>query len=398
MTPADLAPLFAPLTIGRMHLPNRFVLPGMQRGWCENGAPSDKLAAYYRRRVEGDVGLLISESVAVDHPSATQSPLFARLTADTLPAWAACVAAVKSAGGHILLQLWHEGAIRADGGEGPWSHHPTISPSGLAHTGRTNGRAATADELVAIRDAFVRSARLAQDAGADGVEVHGAHGYLIDQFLWPVTNRREDGYGGDAMADRVRLPAEIVAAIRAACGPDFVISFRFSQWKEVDFGGRIADTPDELAIMVARLGEAGVDLFHASTRRFWEPEWPGSPLNLAGWTRKLSGLPTITVGSVGLSSDVMDSLLGKEVASRLEPSLADLVKRLDAGEFDLVSVGRSLIADPDWVRKIARGDFGSVRTFQRSDLALPDADMGIIGEVHGQKPPTDGRGDDLRRP
>lgn len=380
----DLEPLFTPLRLGRTTLPNRFVLPGMQRGWCENGEPSARLSDYYCRRVEGGVGLIISESVAVDHASATQTDLFARLTDATFEAWRDTVAAVKGAGGNMILQLWHEGAIRKEGGDGPWSRYPTLSPSGLAHTGRSNGRAATLDELHDIREAFVRSALLAKAAGADGVEVHGAHGYLLDQFLWAGTNRRNDGYGGDDMAHRVRLPAEIVAGIRAACGPDFIISFRFSQWKEADFSARIAATPDELKIMLDALAQAGVTVLHASTRRFWEPEWPGSDLNLAGWSRALSGLPVITVGSVGLSTDVMGGFLGEAVEGRVRQGVRELAKRFGAGEFDLVSVGRSLIADPDWVRKVRRGDYDAVKIFSRADLALPEAEAGIVAEAHGR--------------
>jgi 2,4-dienoyl-CoA reductase-like NADH-dependent reductase (Old Yellow Enzyme family) len=383
MMPIDLAPLFEPLPLGPVTLANRFVLPGMQRGWCKNGAPSPRLADYYRRRVEGDVGLIISESVAVDHSSATQNDLFARLTPATLDAWKFCVGAVKDAGGHMLLQLWHEGAIRKDGGDGPLAHFPTLSPSGLAHIGRANGRAATAQELVDIRDAFVRSALLAQAAGADGVEVHGAHGYLLDQFLWAGTNRRDDGYGGDDIAARVRLPAEIVAGIRQACGPDFVIAFRFSQWKEADFAAKVADTPEDLQIMLHRLRDAGVTLFHASTRRFWEPEWSGSGLNLAGWTKKLGGLPVITVGSVGLSTDIMDTFLGKVVEGRVEQGIEELARRFAAGEFDLVSIGRSLISDPDWVRKVRDGDYDAIRIFSRAHLALGDVEKGIVHEAHG---------------
>lgn len=380
----DVSPLFTPLTIGSRTLPNRFVLPGMQRGWCVDGAPDDRLGAYYRRRVEGGVGLIISESVAVDHPSATQTEVFARLIPSTVEAWKACIGRVKDAGGTIILQLWHEGAIRKEGGEGPWASHPTLSPSGLAYAGRENGRAATGEELAAIRDAFIRSAVLAQQAGADGVEVHGAHGYLLDQFLWGVTNRRDDGYGGDDVRDRVRLPAEIVSGIRAACGPNFLISFRFSQWKEADFTARVAPTPDDLAALTATLREAGVDLLHASTRRFWEPEWPGSDLNLAGWTKRLSGVPTITVGSVGLSTDVMSGFFGEQVDARIEEGLRELVGRFARGEFDLVAIGRSLISDPDWVSKIRDGDYAAIRTFSREDLKLPDAEMGLVAEAHGR--------------
>src|SRR5215469_15614163 len=110
----DLSPLFQPFQLGPLTLPNRFVLPGMQRQWCENGVPLPKLGDYYRRCVEGGVGLVITESCAVDHTSSTQVPLFTRITPATQDAWAGIVAKVKSAGGPMLMQLWHEGAIRKE--------------------------------------------------------------------------------------------------------------------------------------------------------------------------------------------------------------------------------------------------------------------------------------------
>lgn len=376
--PSDQTGLFSALKIKSLALPNRFVLPAMQRGWSVDGVPTARLADYYVERVEGGAGLIISESVAVDHTSATQHPIFSWLTDRTVAGWADCIGKVHGAGGRILLQLWHEGSIRKEGGEGPLSTYPTLSPSGLIARDKPSGRAATAEELVSIRDAFARSAKLAQQAGADGVEVHAAHGYLLDQFLWPVTNRREDGYGGDDIRDRVRFPAEVVGAIREACGPDFIISLRFSQWKEADFGASIAENPDELEIMLDALRSAGVDLFHVSTRRFWQAEWPTiSDLGLAAWTRQLSDLPVITVGSVGLSTDVMESVLGNEAEGRLQESIAALETGLSKGYFDLVSVGRSQIADPQWVNKVRDGRFDEIKIFRREDIGLPEADADL---------------------
>lgn len=356
--------LFEPLAIGAITLPNRFVMPGMQRGWSRDGAPLPELADYYRKRIEGGVALVIGESSAIDHPSATAQPAACRLTPGTVDAWARCVGAVRGAGGEMLLQLWHEGALRKN------EDGLTLSPSGLAYKGFAQGRAASGDDLAALRDAFVASARLARQAGATGVELHCAHGYLLDQFLWPVTNRRTDDYGGLAIADRVRFPAEIVAGIRDACGPDFLISLRFSQWKEHDYAARVAGTPDELREMTTILREAGVDMFHASTRRFWIPEWPEQEWSLAGWTRHVSGLPTITVGSVGLDKDVMESFTTTgEARGTIAKSLAELARRLRAGEFDLVSVGRSLISDANWVNKVRAGDHAAIRPFRKDDIA-----------------------------
>ena len=381
--PLDLSPLYTPFQLGPLTLPNRFVLPGMQRQWCEDGTPLPRLGEYYRRCVEGGVGLVITESCAVDHTSATQVPFFTRINAETQEAWAGIVAEVKSAGGPMLMQLWHEGAIRQEGGEGPYAAYPTLSPSGLAHGARPNGRAATLEELQDIKDAFVRSAVMAKAIGLDGVEVHAAHGYLLDQFLWAETNRREDGYGGDDIRDRVRFPAEIVAAIRAATGPRFVIGFRFSQWKEINFNTRVVETTEELKTMLEALEAAGVDVFHASARRFWIPEWDHSDLGIAGWTKRLTRKPVIAVGSVGLDIDVMENFLGQEASSTGEEGLRELVRRFANDEFDLISVGRGHIGDQGIINKMRDGRLSEIRGFTRKDV-LGDLELegGIQFEAH----------------
>ena len=203
------SPLFTPFRLGALDLPNRFVMPAMQRGMCEDGKPSAALAQYYRRRAEGGVPLIIGESAAIDHPTATRQPSSAWITHASRDAWKRCVDEVGEAGGHMLIQLWHEGAVRKDDGL-------SISPSGFVQPGKANGRAATLGEIAELIEAYTRSALVAQDAGAAGVEVHAAHGYFLDQFLWAGINHRDDGYGGADIAHRARFPAEIVAAIRAA--------------------------------------------------------------------------------------------------------------------------------------------------------------------------------------
>ncbi len=310
--------------------------------------------------------------------------MFARITDATVDAWGDCVTAIKGAGGHVLLQLWHEGAVRKEGGDGPYAKYPTLSPSGLVYAGKPNGLAATSDDLAAIRDAFVRGALSARQIGADGVEVHACHGYLLDQFLWAETNRRTDGYGGDDIRARVRFPAEIVAAIREAVGPQFLISFRFSQWKEVNYDARIAPTPEDLGVMLSTLRAAGVDVFHASARRFWIPEWPGSDLGIAGWTKSLTDAPVIAVGSVGVDTDVMENFFGKEAKATGDAGFGELLRRLNNREFDFVSVGRGLIGDPDWVTKVRDGRHSEIRLFTKKDL-LGDLDLGdsFIAEAHG---------------
>ena len=156
--------------------------------------------------------------------------------------------------------------------------------------------------------------------------------------------------------------------MRRAVSPDFPIAFRFSQFKQQDYSVRLAEGPLALEAWLGPLAAAGVDIFHASQRRFWEPEFAGSQLNLAGWAREVTGKAAITVGSVGLSGEFLGNWTG-EVS---EPASLDaLMERLERGEFDLVAVGRALLNDPEWAEKIAAGRFDQLTPFTIDALGLP---------------------------
>lgn len=128
--------------------------------------------------------------------------------------------------------------------------------------------------------------------------------------------------------------------------------FRFSQWKQDAYDARLAETPQELDAILAPLAAAGVDAFHASTRRHWIPEFEDSDLNLAGWTKKLTGRPTITVGSVGLDGDFIHAFAGQGAPVQ---GIDDLLDRLERDEFDMVAIGRALLQDPEWAAKVLAG-------------------------------------------
>ena len=369
-TDYDITPLLQPLRIRGVQLRNRFVMPGMQRYWCVDGAPDYRLRDYYRRRVQGGASLVVSESCAIDHPSATKNPTFARISPDTREAWRACVAGVHEVGGAMFLQLWHQGAVNYGGDAESNPDFVALSPSGVAHPGESFGRAATKAELASLKRAFVQGALDAAEIGADGVELHSAHGFLLDQFLWPGTNLRTDRYGGPSITDRATFVAEVAEAVRAAAGPDFVISVRISQWKESDFDARIVEEPGQLGQLVGMLRTAGADIFHVSTRRFWTPEWDGSDLGLAGWAKSYTDAAVIAVGSVGLDIDVMASLAGQEGRPTGASRIGELVRRFQRGDFDLVSVGRSQIGDPDWVTKMTDHRVPYIRGFRANDTSL----------------------------
>ena len=218
----------------------------------------------------------------------------------------------------------------------------------------------TDSEIADVIAAYASSAAMARALGFDGIEIHGAHGYLIDQFLWSVTNRRDDGYNGDAVA-RTRFAAEVTAACRAAVGPGYPIVFRFSQWKQQDYAARLAETPAALATLLGPIVAAGADLLHCSTRRFWEPEFAGSAMNLAGWVKHLLGVPTISVGSVGLDVDAVGSL--REGRAAEVAGIERLVAMMAEGQFDLIAVGRALLGDAGWFAKLRDGRWQDLRAF-----------------------------------
>jgi 2,4-dienoyl-CoA reductase-like NADH-dependent reductase (Old Yellow Enzyme family) len=356
---ADVSPLFAPVCVGGLKLRNRFAMAPMTRQFSPDGIPGEDVAAYYGRRA-GSLGLLITEGTYVDQSAGSSSRVPRFFGDQPLHGWRKVAAAVHDNGGAIFPQLWHLGGQRRAGSP-PYPDAPVISPSGLDPAGHVVAEPATEGELDSVVAAFATAAAEAKAAGFDGVELHGAHGYLLDQFHWPVTNRRTDRYGGD-MAGRVRLSAEIVAAVRAATGPQFPIAFRFSQWKGADYNARIAEDPAELEAFLTPLAEAGVSIFHASVRRYWLPAFEGSQRTLAGWTRHLSGRPVITVGSVGVAA----AFRGADEAAQPSLTLAPLVDLLDRGEFDLVAVGRAVLADPEWAAKVADDRPADIRPYDKS--------------------------------
>ncbi|MFT6050723.1 MAG: 2,4-dienoyl-CoA reductase-like NADH-dependent reductase (Old Yellow Enzyme family) [Halioglobus sp.] len=358
-------PLFKPFSLGNLTLNNRIVMAPMTREFSPGGVPTEEVAAYYRRRAEGGTGLIITEGTTVNDPVATMGDDIPQFHSDLpLAGWKKTVDEVHAVGGKIMPQIWHTGMAR-NPKKSPHSELASIGPSGLLKPGKQVTEPMSVTQIESVIQAFASAAADAHKLGFDGVEIHGAHGYLVDQFFWEGTNQRDDQWGGN-MAARGRFANEIVKTIRAATSPDFTIILRYSQWKQQDYTARLATTPQLLEQFLQPLSDAGVDIFHCSTRRYWEPEFEGSDLNLAGWTKKLTGKPTITVGSVGLNSDFFGAMAGQGAELR---SIDDLLARLEKEEFDLVAVGRALLQDPEWANKIRDGQHDKVREFSAEALA-----------------------------
>jgi len=369
MTHCNTDVLFEPVCLGQLTLCNRIVMAPMTRGFATGGMPGTAHVDYYERRARGGVGLILTEGTVVDRPAARNEPGIPFFHGAALEKWRPVAQAVHRAGGAIGPQLWHASSVESKTSE--WApESPVESPSGLSAPGFTRGVAMTQEAIADTVAAFAKGAADAKRLGFDVIELHGAHGYLIDQFFWSGTNLRDDAYGGATLKQRSRFAAEMIAAVRVAVGPDFPIILRVSQWKQQDYSARLAETPAQMADWLLPLVEAGVDVLHCSQRRFWTPEFPEidgpEGLNFAGWAKKLTGAVTISVGSVGLSGDFINVFSGE----RSEPASLDrLVARMERGEFDLFAVGRALIVDPDWASKVQHGRVDELCPFDVQALA-----------------------------
>ena len=358
--------LFQPFRLKSLRLKNRIVMAPMTRSFSPDGIPPTAVVDYYARHARGEVGLILSEGTVVNRPASSNDPNVPRFYGEKpLLGWKGVIDRVLAVGGVMAPQLWHMGVVMPKG-SGWLPPAPFEGPSGLVAPGVIGGVAMTLDDVSATILAFAQSAVAAKALGFGAVELHGAHGYLIDQFFWHPTNQRTDIYGGQSLALRSRFAVELVRAVRQAVGPDFPISLRLSQWKQQDYEAKLATTPKEMEQWLVPLAEAGVDIFHCSQRRFWDNEFAGSDLNFAGWAKKLTGKATITVGSVGLSGDFLAAFQGE---SSKPSSLDELLRRFDRGDFDLVAVGRPLLADAEWTRKIREGRSAEMVGFSKEALA-----------------------------
>lgn len=362
--------LFSPLTINSLELPNRFVMAPMTRERAPDGVPQQENAEYYARRAAGGIGLIVSEGTFIDHPVAGNRRNVPHLYGEeALKGWRLVTEAVHKAGGRMFAQLWHVGMIRRDVDETYDPAVPSIGPSGLGFDMETKdyrvlGRAMDRGDIADVIAAYAKAAKDARSAGFDGVEIHAAHGYLIDQFFWAQTNQRDDEYGGSA-ANRGRFAAEIVAAVRDAVGSDYPVTMRISRWKIFRYDADAFSTAQEMEDILCPLVDAGIDAFHCSVRRFWdELIEPGR--TMSGWVRELTGKPTITVGSVGLDQ-IFDNVTDRAGLVSNPVSLDTLIDHFERGEFDMVALGRALLANPEWVNLVRAGNYEALRPYRSAE-------------------------------
>ena len=325
--------LLSPLRVGSIELKNRMAVAAMVTCYCDDdGMPTEQYIAYHEARAKGGFGLIITEDYAVDRNG--RGFWCAGLWKDEqIAPHRELTQRVHAAGAKIFAQIYHCGRQTSSGIIGT----QPVSASALACPVMGEvPHALTREEIATIVGQFGDTALRAKDAGFDGVEVHGAHGYLVAQFMSAYSNKRTDEYGGP-LAHRMRFPLEVIADIRAKCGHDFPVSFRISADEFVIGGRDIAET----LVICRQLEAAGVDLLHV-TGGTYESAWAIVPpmyvkqawlAEFAAQVKKVVSIPVQTVGRIK------------------DPAVAEAV--LQAGQADLISFARASLADPDFARKVA---------------------------------------------
>jgi 2,4-dienoyl-CoA reductase-like NADH-dependent reductase (Old Yellow Enzyme family) len=350
-------PALAPFRLGGHELRNRFAVAPMTRVSARpDGVPTPEMAGYYESFAAGGFGLVITEGT---YPDAEYSQGYLNQpgvgTDAHVAGWRAVTERVHAAGARIVCQLMHAGALSQGN-----PHRPgTVAPSPVRPRGEMmpeyggSGpwpvpRELPTDEVERVAAAFAAAAVRAHVAGFDGVEIHAANGYLLDQFLTDYTNRRTDRYGGP-IANRVRLAAEVTAAVRAAVGPGFLVGVRLSQTKVNDFEYRWPGARHDAAIIYTALAEAGTDYLHIASegRAFLETALLDDGCTTTALARQTTGLPVLANG-------------GMHDPAQAEQVLVD-------GHADLLAVARGALANPDLPRRLAED--APLEPFDRSMLA-----------------------------
>ena len=336
--------LFEPGRIGTMQLKNRIVMPPMDGGFgAADGSVTQRMIDYYVERAKGGVGLIIIHIVCVDYPQGKAGQSQISIDQDKyIPGMARLAESIQDYGAKTVVQLHHAGRQTTPGAtDGLQPVAPSPVPCSFL---KVQPRELSYDEIQKLVGKFISAAVRVKKAGFDGVQLHGAHGYLIGQFMSPISNKRVDGYGGD-LGRRMRFPIEIIKGIRANVGPDFPIMIRFSA-DEFIAGGVNLEEGKRIARV---LEKAGVDALCVSSGIYATMTTELEPMSFKqGWRvylaeeiKKVVQVPVTTVGVIRIP-EMANDILGK-------------------GKADFVEIGRGLVADPEWPKKAFEGRLEDIR-------------------------------------
>jgi 2,4-dienoyl-CoA reductase (NADPH2) len=343
------APLFEPLPIGAATAPNRILLAPMSVCYGdEAGFVTRPLIEHYARRARGGAGTVITENFAIS-TAGRQMPRQTVVSSDAhLPGLAELAGAIRAQGAVAMVQIVHAGRYA-----GPWDVYdearrlaPSAVPFELTPGRVVTPQEITPEEIATAIEEFGRAAELCERAGFDGVDVHGAQGFLISEFLSPRMNLRTDEWGG-SFDNRVRFACEVVREVRRRTSPGFVIGFHLMTDELVDGGWSLKEALQLAPLLVAE----GVHFFFAIPATF---EALRLPPNLGLYGRLMYG-----VGDAAALKQVVDVPV---VANGRLGDPADAVGVLERGDADAIGLARPLFVDPDWPRKVADGELDAVRT------------------------------------
>lgn len=364
--------LFQPGGIGKLRIKNRIVMAPMGTMYTEDGRVDRRMIAFHEARARGGVGLIIVEGTCVESQLGRIVPPQPCIDSDSyVPEWAALVQTIHAYGTKAAIQLAHGGAVAKPRKPG----NPVLAPSAISTPGR-EAREMTVGEIRDIVGTFVEAALRAKKAGFDAVEIHGAHRYLLAQFLSGVTNRRTDAYGG-SLPNRARLLIEVIEAVRSAVGPDFPI---FCRLNGRDFGIEGGISLGETQ-QTARMAEkAGADAIHVSG-------WGVNSLV------QVASLPVNKGVLVPLAAAVKSSVRVPVIAvGRISPRMGESI--LAQGKADFIAMGRALIADPDIPNKVAAGRVEDINPCIACMACRDDIIAG--GDLRCAVNPAVGKEDDFR--
>ena len=353
--------LFQSGTLNRLALKNRIMVAPMTRiSASVDGIPGERMQHYYQRFVRGGFSAIITEGIYIDEAwSQTYAFQAGLINAKQSAGWRAITDRVHQHGGKIIAQLMHAGAIS----QGNIYRPDTLAPSAVQPRGEQLGfyhghgayplpREMNEEQIQQVIDSFAHTAaRAVGEAGFDGIEIHGANGYLLDQFFTDYTNQRSDRWGGDIVA-RLSLTLAVIAAVRQRVGKDVTLGIRLSQGKVNDFHHKWREGEVGARLVFAAIAEAGVDYLHLTEYDALQPAFADSPLSLVQIARQAAPkLPIIANGALSNASTAAQAL--------------------EQGA-DYVSIGKSALANPDWPMRIRDGV--ALREFDKNLLA-PSADV-----------------------
>jgi 2,4-dienoyl-CoA reductase-like NADH-dependent reductase (Old Yellow Enzyme family)/thioredoxin reductase len=333
--------LFSPITIKNMRLKNRIVMPPMGTRYATfGGAVTQRLIDYYVERARGGVGLIIVQFASISLDGISSLYPLGIWDDSFVPGLRELVQGVQASGAKVAIQLAHAGGQTSYA----FTRRPLVAPSAVPGIGRETPREVTVDQIRDLTDAFSQAARRAEEAGFDAIELHMAHGYLLNQFLSPLFNRRTDAYGGD-LAGRVRFPLQVLHQVREITGDRLPIFCRLSADDGVPASLGLA----EACTIAMLLEEAGADVIDVSAGigesfAMSAPPMSYPPATLVDYAAAIKAMVKTPVIAVGKLHD---------------PLLAEQV--LATGKADLIAIGRGLIADPDWALKASEGRLDEIR-------------------------------------